>query len=95
LLLLGVAAVQVQANQRDAAWDSYTNILGFSVMGIWQKDSDGTDINAVCRWVGAAAAPAAAGEQHRRCSVGHSMSWGLCFYVPVFCQGAVHCVDLL
>jgi hypothetical protein len=41
--------LQVQANQRDAAWDSYTNILGFSVMGIWQKDSDGTDINAVCR----------------------------------------------
>jgi hypothetical protein len=41
---------QVQRNQRDALWDTYTNILGFGVMGIWQPDSDGTDMNAVCRY---------------------------------------------
>ncbi|KAF6256823.1 hypothetical protein COO60DRAFT_1640423 [Scenedesmus sp. NREL 46B-D3] len=40
---------QVQQNQRDTAWASYTNILGFSVMGIWPDNTDGTDINAVCR----------------------------------------------
>jgi hypothetical protein len=41
--------LQVQQNQRDTAWASYTNILGFSVMGIWHDNTDGTDINAVCR----------------------------------------------
>jgi hypothetical protein len=47
---LHVMALQVQANQRDTAWASYTNILGFSVMGIWHDNgTDGTDINAVCR----------------------------------------------
>lgn len=41
--------LQVQQNQRDTAWASYTNMLGFSVMGIWPKYADGTDVNAVCR----------------------------------------------
>ncbi len=45
---------QVTANQRDTLWDTYTNILGFSVMGIWQPGSDGTDINALCRYAATA-----------------------------------------
>jgi hypothetical protein len=46
---LHAVALQVQQNQRDTAWASYTNTLGFSVMGIWPDGTDGTDINAVCR----------------------------------------------
>ena len=41
--------IQIYRNQRDAMWDSWTCVLGFPVMGIWQKDTDGTDINACCR----------------------------------------------
>lgn len=41
--------LQVRQNQRDTQWHSYTNLLGFPVMGIWPNESDGTDINAVCR----------------------------------------------
>jgi hypothetical protein len=47
--MLSAVVLQVQQNQRDTAWASYTNILGFSVMGIWHDNTDGTDINAVCR----------------------------------------------
>jgi hypothetical protein len=43
---------QVRQNQRDTLWDSWTCVLGFPVMGIWQDYSDGTDINSVCRWRG-------------------------------------------
>ena len=30
-------------------WATYTGVLGFPVMGVWQPYSDGTDINAVDR----------------------------------------------
>ncbi|CAD7702032.1 unnamed protein product [Ostreobium quekettii] len=40
---------QVTSNQRDASWYTWTCTLGFPVMGIWPDDSDGTDVNAVCR----------------------------------------------
>ena len=40
---------QVLVNQRDTQWESFTCILGFSVMGLWPDGSDGTDINAVDR----------------------------------------------
>ena len=39
-------------NQRDAQWATWTCVLGFNVMGVWQKYTDGTDINALCRWGG-------------------------------------------
>lgn len=35
--------------QRDQRWATWTNVLGFPVMGIWPPASDGSDINAVCR----------------------------------------------
>ena len=38
-----------KAGQRDQAWESWTNVLGFPVMGIWPPGSDGTDVNAVAR----------------------------------------------
>ncbi|GLC44364.1 hypothetical protein PLESTF_000049800 [Pleodorina starrii] len=40
---------QIRQNQRDAQWTTWTCALGFPVMGIWRDDTDGTDINAVCR----------------------------------------------
>ncbi len=45
----GVSGAQVQRNQRDTLWDTWTSTLGFPVMGIWQEYNDGTDINACCR----------------------------------------------
>lgn len=36
-------------NLRNAEWHTWTNILGFDVMGIWPDGSDGTDINALDR----------------------------------------------
>ena len=40
---------QITANQRNAGWHTWTCNLGFSVMGIWPDDSDGTDVNSVAR----------------------------------------------
>lgn len=40
---------QICANQRDRKWDTWTSTLGFPVMGIWEPDMDGTDINACDR----------------------------------------------
>ena len=40
---------QIYVNQRDALWDTWTCVLGFPVMGVWRKYSDGTDVNALCR----------------------------------------------
>lgn len=40
---------QIQRNQRDRLWDTWTSTLGFPVMGIWEPDMDGTDINACDR----------------------------------------------
>ncbi|KAG2499991.1 hypothetical protein HYH03_002273 [Edaphochlamys debaryana] len=40
---------QVRQDQRDTQWQSWTCTLGFPVMGVWRDDTDGTDINAVCR----------------------------------------------
>ncbi len=43
------AGKKIPYNQRDAPWSTYTCKLGFPVMGIWQDDSDRSDINSVCR----------------------------------------------
>eukprot|EP01043_Picozoa_sp_COSAG02_P027795 COSAG02_NODE_1654_length_11481_cov_3.465033_2_plen_1298_part_00 len=40
---------QIQRNQRDRIWETWTSTLGFPVMGIWEPDMDGTDINACDR----------------------------------------------
>ena len=40
---------QIKANQRDTAWHTFTCVLGFNVMGIWPRDSNGTDINGLDR----------------------------------------------
>nr|CDS29739.1 echinoderm microtubule associated protein1 [Hymenolepis microstoma] len=37
------------SNMRDVRWVTQSCHLGFEVAGIWPPDSDGTDINAVCR----------------------------------------------
>lgn len=46
---------QIRQNQRDTQWATWTCTLGFPVMGIWRDGTDGTDINAVCRWARGAA----------------------------------------
>lgn len=33
--------------EADTEWDTHSCVLGFNVMGIWPKGSDGTDVNAV------------------------------------------------
>lgn len=33
--------------EADTTWSSHTCVLGFNVMGIWPKGSDGTDVNAL------------------------------------------------
>ena len=42
-------AAASKACQRDRKWATWTNVLGFAVMGIWPAGSDGTDVNAVDR----------------------------------------------
>ncbi|GMH44987.1 hypothetical protein BSKO_12944 [Bryopsis sp. KO-2023] len=39
----------IKASQQDTLWKTWTCVLGFPVMGIWPKDSDGTDVNACDR----------------------------------------------
>lgn len=39
----------ITSNQRNAPWHTYTNRLGFSVMGVWADGADNTDINSTCR----------------------------------------------
>lgn len=38
-----------KSSHRDEQWITWTNVLGFPVMGIWPDYSDGTDINAAHR----------------------------------------------
>ena len=40
---------QFMGDVRDKKWDTWTCVLGFEVMGIWQDGMDGTDINALHR----------------------------------------------
>ena len=40
---------QFMGDVRDKNWDTWTCVLGFEVMGIWQDGMDGTDINALHR----------------------------------------------
>jgi WD40 repeat protein len=44
---------QVMGDVRDKKWDTWTCVLGFEVMGIWQDGMDGTDYNALHRSHGA------------------------------------------
>ena len=37
----------IDAIESDTAWGSYTCPIGFSVMGIWPANADGTDVNSV------------------------------------------------
>jgi len=37
------------ATMRDVKWATFTIPLGWPVSGVWPTDSDGTDVNAVCR----------------------------------------------
>ncbi|KAM7535160.1 hypothetical protein Aperf_G00000089460 [Anoplocephala perfoliata] len=41
--------VSSPSSMRDVRWATQSCHLGFNVAGIWPPDSDGTDINAVCR----------------------------------------------
>ena len=34
---------------RDVKWSTFTSILGWPVQGIWPPDSNGADVNSVCR----------------------------------------------
>jgi WD40 repeat protein len=43
----GSGRLATGASESDIKWSTTTCVLGFSVMGIWPKYSDGTDINAV------------------------------------------------
>jgi echinoderm microtubule-associated protein-like 6 len=36
-------------DMRDVDWHTFSCVLGWPVQGIWPKDSDGTDVNAVDR----------------------------------------------
>ena len=38
---------QFTRSTADVKWKTYTSILGFSVMGIWEPYADGKDVNAV------------------------------------------------
>ena len=35
--------------ESDALWNDWTCVLGFPVMGIWEKGGEGTDVNSVHR----------------------------------------------
>ena len=41
--------VRSGANVRDVDWASWTGVLGFDVMGVWQDGMDGTDYNGLHR----------------------------------------------
>lgn len=44
---LSAGKLATGATEADIKWDTHTCVLGFNVMGIWPKYSDGTDVNAV------------------------------------------------
>jgi len=50
--------VSYASDMRDVAWATHTALLGWGVMGVWPRESDGTDVNAVAR----ANEPKGAGE---------------------------------
>lgn len=43
------SGLQITYDTRDVQWHTWTCILGFPVMGIWPKNSDGTDVNSLDR----------------------------------------------
>lgn len=49
LLIWDVGSGKISSGvvEADVKWNTHTCVLGFNVMGIWPKYSDGTDINAV------------------------------------------------
>ena len=44
-----VSGKQLRENQRDTERHTWTGALGFPVMGIWDPEQDGTDINTTDR----------------------------------------------
>eukprot|EP00899_Mesostigma_viride_P008440 jgi/Mesvir1/17598/Mv08830-RA.1 len=41
--------IKFSSSCKDVEWATYTSVLGWPVIGIWPKGSDGTDINTTCR----------------------------------------------
>jgi len=65
--------------ESDTTWSEYTLTLGFSVMGIFEQDSDGTDVNTVHR-----------SHDGNLLVVGDDNGFVKLFNAPAICKWAAH-----